>query len=221
MKRLIIVCLFFHLSLLVKSQQYLTSEIRLKGDSIMRKILGDTIFSNNSIYDSTSRYFYWRKGVCLGGTLTKEIKTKGKFSNAFISYYLSIPYPSCKPYSLMKFNVTLILNKNLFLEKAPELGFIPDSYWKNIECEIIDKEVAISLARQQNLKPGIDSLKTSIYYSLEKKKLVWSVSHILSEETKIAFKTVPYKVSTVEEIIIDAASGNVISQRIYQLSPMY
>jgi len=180
MKRLIILFIFLGLITSVFGQKYLTAEVKAKADSILKLYIGDTVFSNYCFYDKDTHYEYrdifgnhhWE-------TLNKFKKTKGKFVNVDMRWKLIIPYPSCTAYTTIKGNTSIVLDSLLRPIQKPYLDFIPDFYWTNDSCNLINKEKALTIAKRQNLKVGIDTLEATINYDSKTKIFFWEVSQTL------------------------------------------
>jgi hypothetical protein len=221
MKRLLIITIFFHFSFFSFGQKYLTSDLILKAEILIKNYIPDSIFNKYCIYDTTSEYYYWDKGICIGENLSKNDKTKGKFNSAIINWKVCILYPSCPILNQIKGNVFIILDKNLELSKAPDLNFIPETYWSLKTCDFISKEYAITLAKQENLKNGIDSLQASIGYNSKEKQYFWYISQTLEKKQEFhSGRTEPYEIRTIETLIINAISGKIVYHEITDISPV-
>ncbi len=218
MKRLFVIIIFSQLTFVSFGQNYLTTDIKVKAESLIKKIITDSVFKKYCTYDTTSNYYYWQKGICIGENLTNTKKTKGQFISAKVSWTVNIHYPFCPILNNIKGSATIELDEKLQLVKTPDLEFIPRTYWTNENCEFISKENAIYLAKQQNLEKGIDSLHTSINYDPKEKQYFWYVSQTLKKTQKFhSGRTKPYVIRTEELVIIDAISEKIISHEIYDL----
>jgi hypothetical protein len=222
MKQLLIIAVFYHFTFFSFGQKYLTSDIILKAELLIKNYIPDSIFNKYCIYDTSSRYYYWDKGICIGESLTKTKTTKGKFINAVINWNVCILYPSCPFLNQIKGNVFIILNKKMELSNSPDLEFIPETYWSLKTCDFISKEYAITLAKQQNLKNGIDSLQASISYDSKEKQYFWYISQTLEKKQMFhTGRTEPYEIRTIETLIINAISGKIVYHEITDISPVF
>jgi len=199
-------------------QKYLTANIRAKADSILRTYIGDTVFYKYCTYDTNTYYEYknifnkskWQ-------TLTKVKKTKGKFVNIDMRWFLSIPYPKCPAFSKIGGMTSFVLDSLLRPKEKPYLDFIPDFYWNKDSCHLISKEEALAIARQQNLKSGIDSLRAFIQYNTDTKKFTWEVSQTLWSKKDSQNNNY----GEDEIVIIDAATGGIESHETQFFSAVY
>ena len=218
MKQLIIIILTFSLSTTIFGQKYLTADIKSKADSILRIYLGEFVFNNYCSYDINTYYEY--KGIfgkTHWETLNKFKKTKGKFVKVDMRWNLAIPYPVCPAFDTIRGKTSFLIDNLLRPAGKPYLEFIPDFYWNKDSCYLINREKAFTIARQQNLKIGIDKMKARIIYDSKTKTFTWEVSQTLWSK-KDGFNN-DYGESEI--VSIDAITGKVKSHEILTFSSLY
>ena len=159
MKRLTFILLTFGITTFVFGQKYMTADIRAKADSILRIHIGDTVFSNYCYYEYRDIF-----GKSHWETLNKFKKTKGKFVKVDVRWNLVIPYPTCIAFDTIRGKTSFVLDKLLRPTQTPYLDFVPDFYWTKDSCQLINRDEALAIAKRQNLKTAIDTLKANIKY---------------------------------------------------------
>lgn len=199
-------------------QKYLTSDIIAKADSILKIHIGDTIFSNHCFYDTDTYYEYKNMfGKTNWETLNRTKRTKGKFIKVDMRWNLIIPYPGCSAFDTIKGQTSFVLDNMLKPTGKPYLDFIPDFYWTKEKYDLINKDEALAIAKRQNLKPGIDTLKATIDYDRKTKTFSWYISHTLWMQ-KNAFND---DYGEIEIIIINALTGEVLLHEDRRFNPVY
>jgi len=149
-----------------------------KADSILKEFVGESIFKFCS-FDTHTEYNYediW------GHTFWEKLntkKTKGKFKGVEMKWNVVIPYPKCPLYDTVSGKVNIYFDSILRPGILHPLNFIPEICWKNDSCQFISDEQALIIARRQNLKKGIDSLKATLKYDSETKIFFWEVNQTL------------------------------------------
>ena len=218
MKRLTFLLLTFGLTSTIFGQKYLTADIRTKADSILRTYIGDTVFSNHCFYD-TDTYYEYRDifGKSHWETLNKFKKTKGKFVKADVRWNLFIPYPTCIAFDTIKGKTSFVLDNLLRPTQTPYLDFVPDFYWTKDSCHLINRDEALTIAKRQNLKTAIDTLKATINYDRKTKTFSWEVSQTLW----IKKNGLNDNYGESEIVTIDAKTGKVISHHNVRFDPVY
>ena len=218
MKRLTFLILTIGLTTSAFGQKYLTSDIRSKADSILRTYIGDTVLSKHCFYDTYTSYEYrdifakthWER-------LSKSKKTKGQFVKADVRWNLIIPYPTCVAYDTIKGQASFVLDSLLRPIQKPYLDFVPDFYWAKDSCHLINRDEALTIAKRQNLKKGIDSLKATIKYDIQSKTFSWEVSQTLWNKKN----ELNHNYGELEIVTIDAKTGKVISHASKRYTPIY
>ena len=196
----------------------MTADIRAKSDSILSTYIGDIVFSNNCFYD-TNTYYEYRDifGKSHWETLNRFKKTKGKFVKVDVRWNVIIPYPTCSAYDSIKGNTSFVLDSLLRPTQKPNFDFIPDFYWTNDSCHLINRDEALTIAKRQNLKPAIDTLKATINYDKKTKTFSWEVSQTLW----IKKNELNDDYGESEIVNIDAKTGKVISHQSVRFDPIY
>jgi len=202
----------------VFGQKYLTADIRAKADSILRSYVGDTVFANYCFYDTDTYYEYTDIfGQSAWETLHQVKKTKGKFVKLDVRWHLSIPYPTCVAFDSIKGVTSIILDSLLRPAQMPYLDFVPDFYSTKGICYLMKREEALTIAKRQNLKTSIDTLKANIKYDSKTKTFSWQVSQTLWTK-KDAFKN---DYGEIEVVTIDALTGEIKSHQTIFFSAIY
>jgi hypothetical protein len=218
MKRLTFIFLTITLTTTVCGQRYLCADIQAKADSILRNYISDSVFYNNCLFDIHSYYEYKNIfGKSRWETLNKFKRTKGQFVKVEMRWNLTIPYPICPAFDTIKGQTSFMLDYLLRPTQKPYLAFIPDFYWNKDNCYLITGEQALTIAKQQNLKTGIDKLHAVIIYESKEKTFTWQVSHTLCRK-KDGFNN---DVHEGEFIYIDALTGMVKLHEIIVFFPIY
>ena len=196
----------------------MTVDIKQKADSILRTFIGDTIFSNHCIYDTDTYYEYKDIfGKSHWETLNKFRKTKGKFIKVDVRWNLIIPWPTCIAFDTIKGKTSFVLDSLLRPTKKPYLEFIPDFFWTKDSCHLINEYEAIEIAKRQNLKKAIDTLKATINYDSKTKTFFWVVSQTLWSK-KDAYNN---DYGECEIVTIDAKTAEVKSHQTVNFSAVY
>lgn len=218
LKRLTFLIFTIGLTTLTFGQKLLCSDIKSTADSILKTFIGDTTFSKHCFYDAYTSYEYrdifvkphWER-------LNKSKKTKGQFVKAEVRWNLIIPYPTCVAYDTIKGQAYLVLDSLLRPMQNPYLDFVPDFYWAKDSCHLITREEALTIAKRQNLKMGIDSLKATIKYDIQTKTFSWEVSQTLWNKKN----ALNHNYGEIEIVTIDATTGKVISHERKRYTPVY
>ena len=217
MKPLTIFSICTILSISAFGQTYLTSDIRATADSILRIYIGDSIFQHHCVYDTNTYYEYKsRWGKTKWETLNKFRRTKGKFVKVDMRWFVGFPYPQCPVFKIGGMT-SFVLDSHLKPTGKPYLDFVPDFYWQNDSCQLLNKEQALTIARRQKLKPGIGSLYSLIKYDIESKRFTWEVSQTLW----IKKDTHENDYGDSEVVTIDAITGEIISHETIRFSAVY
>ena len=196
----------------------MTAEIRAKSDSILITYIGDIVFSNNCFYDANTYYEYRDIfGKPHWETLNRFKKTKGKFVKVDVRWNVIIPYPTCSAYDSIKGNTSFVLDSLLRPTLKANFDFIPDFYWTNDSCQLTNRDEALTIAKRQNLKPAIDTLKATINYDKKTKTFSWEVSQTLW----IKKNELNDDYGESEIVNIDAKTGKVISHQSVRFDPVY
>lgn len=209
-----IFCLF--LTTLLFGQNYKTSFIISKADSILKCQLGDTLFSYVK-YDKDSYYQYksiW--GKTNWERLDKYKKTKGKFIEVDVRLFVEIPFPNCPEFDTIKGRTSFRLDSLLRPIEKPYLDFIPDIYWTKKKCNLISKETAIQIAKNEKLENGIEPLSGKLEYDIKVKSFFWEISNYLTRMR--IFKD--RDSGQVEIVRIDANTGEIKNHDVYIYGPI-
>ena len=209
-----ILCLF--LPALLFGQNYKTDFIISKADSILKSQLGDTLFSFVK-YDKNTYYEYksiW--GKTKWERLNKCKKTKGKFVNVDVRWFVKIPFPNCPEFDSIKGETSFRLDSLLRPIEKPYLDFIPDIYWTKKKCNLISKETAIQIAKSQKLKQGIEPLSGKLEYDIKVKSFIWEISNYLTRMQLINGSSS----GQVEIVKIDANTSEIKNHDIYFYGPI-
>jgi hypothetical protein len=210
-----ILCLF--LTTLLFGQKYKTDFIISKADSIIKSQLGDTLFSYLK-YDKNTYYEY--ESICKKTnweTLDKYKKTKGAFTSVDVRWLAEIPFPNCPEFSTIKGNVSVQLDWLLRPIRKSNLEFIPDIYWTKKKCNLISKEAAIQIAKNQKLEQGIEPICGTLKYDTKDKLFIWEIYNYLTRMKNIR----NIDIGQVETIKIDAMTGDIKEHEIYIYGPYY
>lgn len=204
------------LTTFVYGQKYNTNLIIAKADSILRTELGDTLFSCVK-YDKDTYYEYKSiLGKTKWKTLDKYKKTKGKFIEVDMRWFVVIPFPNCPEYDTIKGRTSFRLDNLLRPIEKPYLEFIPDIYWARKKCNLISKETAIEIAIGQKLEQGIEPLSGRLEYDSKEKSFFWEISNYLTRMR--IFKDCDS--GQVEIVKIDANTGEVMNHDVYIYGPI-
>ena len=218
MKRLTFILLTFGITTSVSGQKYLTADIRAKADSILRTHICDTVFLNHCFYDTDTYYEYNNIfGKSHWETLNKFKKTKGKFVKVEVRWNLIIPYPTCIAFDTIKGKTSFVLDNILRPTQTPYLDFVPDFYWTKDSCQLINMDEALKIAKRQNLKTGIDTIKANIKYDSKTKTFSWEVSQTLWTK-KDGYKN---DYGEIEIVTINALTGEIKSHQTHTFSTVY
>lgn len=101
--------------------------------------------------------------------------------------------------------------------EKPYLEFIPDIYWTKKKCNLISTEQAIQIAKDQNLKHGIEPLSGHLGYDSKEKEFVWIISNYLTRMKNFENKDT----GQIETLKIDAITGAIKEHEIYIYGPIY
>jgi len=209
-----ILCLF--LTTLLFGQSYKTNFIISKADSILKSQLGDTLFSYVK-YDTDTYYEYksiWGKTNL--ERLNKYKKTKGKFIKVDVRWFVEIPFPNCPEFDTIKGSTSFRLDSLLRPIEKPHLDFIPDIYWTKKNCNLISKETAIQIAKNEKLEEGIEPLSGKLEYDKKVKSFIWEISNYLTRMR--IFKN--RDSGQVEIVKIDASTGKITNHDVYIYGPI-
>jgi hypothetical protein len=209
-----ILCLF--LTTLLFGQSYKTNFIISKADSILKSQLGDTLFSYVK-YDTDTYYEYksiWGKTNL--ERLNKYKKTKGKFIKVDVRWFVEIPFPNCPEFETIKGSTSFRLDSLLRPIEKPHLDFIPDIYWTKKNCNLISKETAIQIAKNEKLEEGIEPLSGKLEYDKKVKSFIWEISNYLTRMR--IFKN--RDSGQVEIVKIDASTGKITNHDVFIYGPI-
>jgi hypothetical protein len=197
-------------------QKHSTKKIRELADSILIEYVGDTIFEKYCTYDTDTYYEYKNIfGKTKWETLDKFKKTKGRFVKVDMRWLFSILYPECPYFNTINGRTSFYLDSLLKPKNIPDLSFIPEKYWQKDSCNILDKEVILNIAKQQNLKNGIKPIEAKVTYNKDLKIFIWEITQILREDEENDDER------SIEEVIINANTGEVITHEIIDISVMH
>jgi len=138
MKQLI--CIFLLFPILSHAQQYTRAEIKHAADSIMRTFLRADMYAACEGDLDNDHYTFYSYESADGKMKKAEVPrqpgkfTKGKFKSVTILYSLKYPYPKCRAHNVVEGTLSITLDRYLDMEKAPDIGFIPDYVWENDSC---------------------------------------------------------------------------------------
>lgn len=195
--------------LLAAGQHYPLARLRAKADSVLRRRLGAKVFAYVR-YDSLSYYEFTNAVGHKKYATFSAHRTRGRFSNGEIRYNVLLPYPKCPAFSSIRGRTGVEFDSQLRVVKEPYLDFIPASYWTGDKCELLSASQALAIARQLPLKPGIKPLTADLAYDVKTKTFTWSIINYLTELRDFENKPT----SSLEEVLIDAATGTVKAQRV-------
>ena len=204
------------LTTLLFGQNYKTNFIISKADSILKSQLGDTLFSYVK-YDTDTYYEYksiWGKTNL--ERLNKYKKTKGKFIKVDVRWFVEIPFPNCPEFDTIKGSTSFRLDSLLRPIEKPHLDFIPDIYWTKKNCNLISKETAIQIAKNEKLEEGIEPLSGKLEYDKKVKSFIWEISNYLTRMR--IFKN--RDSGQVEIVKIDASTGKITNHDVYIYGPI-
>lgn len=202
MKRPAFFIFVLNLTFICIGQQYRTSEIKAKADSILKIHITDSVFLNYTFYNTNSCYSYENKrGRLIWENLDKYKTTKGRLKEVEISWSLIIPNSYCPEYDTIKGRTSLEFDSLLNPKTKPNVDFIPDFYLNRESCNLISKDKALSDAKRLYLKTGIGSPQASLKYNVKTKVFIWEIRHVLS------IKNNNHKFEMVE---LNASSGELI-----------
>ncbi len=197
-------------------QKYSTKKIRELADSILIEYVGDTIFDKYCNYDVDTYYEYQNIfGKTKWETLDKFKRTKGRFVKVDMRWSFSIPYPQCPSFNTIKGRTSFYLDSLLKPKKKPDLSFIPEKYLQKDSCNLLDKEVVLNIAKQLNLRKGIDPLEAKVIYNKVLKVFFWEITQTLRKGDYNGENR------SVEEVIINAHTGEIITHEIIDISVMH
>lgn len=163
------------------SQKYFTEDIRKIADRVLKLHVGNELFKFCS-FDKNTQYNYVESNQNSQFDFLNTKKTKGKFIDVEMKWNISIPNSKCPAYDTIKGQVVIYFNRLLQPETKQPINFIPNFYLNNDSCYFISEVEALSLARKQNLKDGIDSLKAILKFDSETKMFYWEVSQTIWKE---------------------------------------
>jgi hypothetical protein len=212
-----ILIIFVFLPTLLFGQKYKTAFIIAKADSIINNYLGDSLFTYVK-YDTKTYYEYKTiSGKLHKETLNKIKKTKGTFVSVNMRWFLEIPYPDCPILDTIRGMTFLMLDSNLKPTNKPNLEFIPDFYWSKSNCNFITRDKALTIAKGQILKRGIDPIEINIEYNFTEKKYLWIISNYLTKEKDFQNTAC----GEVELVRIDAISGKIMEHETTWYGPIH
>lgn len=218
MKKVAIIRIFcIFLTTVVYGQKYKTNLIIAKADSILRTELGDTLFSYAK-YDKNTYYEYKSiLGKKKWETLDKNKRTKGKFIEVDMRWFVVIPFPNCPDYDTIKGMTSYRLDNLLRPIEKPYLEFIPENYWEKKKCNLISKEVAIEIARRDKLAQGIEPLIARLVYERKEKLFFWEITNYLTRNRVLK----DFDSGQVETVKIDANTGKVVTHDVCHYGPIF
>ncbi|MEI8278182.1 MAG: hypothetical protein WCG87_00380 [Bacteroidota bacterium] len=175
---LIVGCPFFSMG-----QQYTIEQVRHNADSIMRSLVGESIFKRCT-YDPHTYYNYkgQRKKEAEWSVLDTDFSTRGKVQNIFVRYNVKYSYPHCPEYNTVTGVVSLDLDNKLQLNVARDLNIIPDYMLKGEECHFITKEEAIDTATKKGMRT-LDKPQITLHYVHFRKQFLWQLVYLQTDST--------------------------------------
>jgi|WetSurMetagenome_2_1015567.scaffolds.fasta_scaffold121772_1 hypothetical protein len=193
-------------------QTYETKMIIDKADSILKLRVGDRLHQYFK-YDTNSYYEYkgfnnkshWK-------ALIKSKKTKGKFINTDVRFYLD--YPLIKGISG---TTHIVFDSNLNLADSLYLDFIPDFLFHNTDCNFISNESVLKIASDSLKEKGLYDVKPYLNYDNQRKRYVYEINNTLTNQ-KDAFGN---SHGDMEVLIIDAITKEILYHKINWYGPVY
>lgn len=219
MKRLTALILAIGLASISYGQKYSTKDIRLKADSILGAFFGDTILRKYCTFDTVDTYYEYKNvfNRTHWERLYKYKRTKGKLVNVQARWHMSIPFPKCPEYNLLRSRIGFDLDPLLQLKEKPSFDFIPDVYWNGDSCNLINKQEALTIAKREKLKSGTEPLNMELYYDSKQKIFIWKLGQILSRK-KDGYN---HDYGEIDVILINASTGKVNSHETFYYGPVY
>jgi hypothetical protein len=183
-----------------------------KADSILKLRVGDRLHQYFK-YDSNSYYEYKRfNNRSHWKALIKSKKTKGKFINTDVRFYLD--YPLIKGISG---TAHIEFDSNLNLVGSLNLDFIPDFLLQNKDCDFISNESALKVASDSLKEKGLYEIKPYLHFDLQRKRYVYEINNTLTVK-KDAFGN---SHGDMEVLIIDAITKEILYHEINWYGPVY
>jgi hypothetical protein len=182
-------------------QTYDTKMIIAKADSILKQRVGDTLYQYFK-YDKNSYYEYQGfKNESNWKALVKGKKTKGKFVNTDVRFYLDYPFVNG-----IRGTAHIQLNSDLNLVGSIPLDFVPEFLLKNKKCDFMSKEKALEIAKDSLKYKGIDKMESYLEYESKYKRYVYTIHNILTKQTDSNGRNS----GESETLKIDAITGKIL-----------
>lgn len=126
------------------AQQYNRSEIKHAADSILKTFIGMDMFAHcsnelNSGYIVYYRYADKKGKIKFAEVPEKGYLTKGEFKGIEVWYKMVYPYPRCTVCDTTRGELSVKLNRWLDMEKAPDIGWIPDYIMERDSCRYTNR----------------------------------------------------------------------------------
>ena len=188
-------------------QKYDTKYIIYKADSILHKVVGDSLYKYFT-YDTNSYYEYIdESGKTSWETLNEFPETKGDFVEIDVRFDFIYPLiEEIRGFSSVRFDKELIFKDSIYLD------FIPDFLKENRKCDFISSERALEIAKNIFTHEGEYEIDASLNYNSNIYRYVYYVNVILkkyNEETDDEFGYIEY-------VIVDALNGEVLEHQFGQ-----
>lgn len=157
-------------------QTYDTKMIIDKADSILKSRVGDSLYQYFK-YDKNSYYeFKGLNNKSHWKALIKSKKTKGRFINTGVRFYLD--YPLIKG---IAGTTHIQFDSNLNLVGSLYLDFVPDFLLHNKDCDFISNESALKIAGDSLKEKGLYDIKPYLHFDIQRKRYVYEINNTLTE----------------------------------------
>lgn len=197
-------------------QKYLTKHIMFVADSILKSKIGDSLFTYAK-YDSNTYYEYKSLfGKQKWEALRKSKRTKGRFVNVDFRWDMKFPSLNCVALDTFKCYTSITLDSLLHFKNDFALDFIPDFILQKQNCNMISKEQAIVIIKENNAKKGLERIEGRLEYDRTGKAFTWVIDNYLTE-TK-GYHDHPS--GEVEIFELDAYSGAIKNHRVISYCPL-
>lgn len=210
----------------VNAQSYTPKEILSKIDSLYAQKVGLERFEQDwetSLYSVSytsfkklgkqpSRHYFLNP--------EKNKRTKGNLEELSLSYDYKITFEKCPYLNPFVSHQNFKLNGQLELSSYYTiiLDHIPEDYWNNKPCDVLDSSVIKTICDTIAFRKGLDPLKFELTYNSTTKKYEWKIWNLIKDEAREAIangsERIPMGQTTWELVFLDAKTGSFIRRRI-------
>ncbi len=200
LRRYFLIVAMLGFAILGKAQSYSYDEVLKKAEKSLKHILPEHLLPFAKLYYTP--YYSSEGGEQQYFLLEKGKNTEGKLVRVMLRYHLKMKYSACTAYDSIETVIEMELDNHLKLLNAKGLDVVPEFVIKNLPCNLLTRKQALALVKKRNIEA--QEADFQIEYDPFEKRFQY---YLTGDVIKAANNP---EASTVESMIIDAATGEIL-----------